>query len=92
MCEFSVAMSCPHCLAGDRRWGGRLTLRRIVHKYLPSKPICADWDVEFRYIGEPFGFFLFAWLPVKCRNRRVRWLTWVEKHRDGTCTLGNRAH
>ncbi len=40
---------------------------------------------------EYFGYYIFAWLPKKCRNGKWRWLCWLEKHDDGTYTLGNRA-
>lgn len=52
-------------------------------------------DKEFRLEGEEFGFFIFSWLPRKCRNGKWRWLCWLEKHGYGehaTYTLGNRAH
>jgi hypothetical protein len=87
----SYKLTCPHCIVGDRRWGGRLTLSRIVHKYLPGQPVCDEWDEEFRNF-EPLGLYVFAWLPRRCRNRKIRWLTWLERHSDGTYTLGNRAH
>lgn len=53
---------------------------------------CADFDAECRHAAEPLGFYSFAWRPRRCRNRRLRWLTWVERHADGSFTLGNRAH
>lgn len=53
---------------------------------------CEDWDSECRHIGEPMGFFRFAWLPTRCRNGEVRWLRWLEQHEDGSLTLGSRAH
>ena len=52
-------------------------------------------DPEFRTGGEPFGLYVFAWLPKKCRNGKWRWLCWVERHGYGknkTYTIGNRAH
>lgn len=49
-------------------------------------------DDEDRLNVEPFGYYTFAWLPKRCRNGKIRWLTWVERHDDGTYTLGNRAH
>lgn len=54
--------------------------------------ICVDYDSECRHVGEPMGFFRFAWWPVRCRNGKRRWLEWVECHCDGTYTLGDRAH
>src|SRR5262249_22786014 len=57
-------------------------------RYLP----CPDWDWEFRHVSEPLGFYMFAWWPRRCRNGKLRWLTSVERHDDGTFTLGNRAH
>jgi hypothetical protein len=54
--------------------------------------LCKNIDDEHRSIGEPFGFFEFAWWPRRCRNGKVRWLRSVEHHSDGTYTLGNRAH
>lgn len=53
---------------------------------------CDNYDTEMRHIVEPLGYYIFAWLPKVCRNGRTRWLTWVERHDDGTYTLGNRAH
>lgn len=38
-----------------------------------------------------FGYFIFAWLPKRCRNGKVRWLAWLEKHSDGSYTAGDRA-
>jgi hypothetical protein len=46
---------------------------------------------ELRYTSEPFGLYIFSWVPRKCRNGKWRWLRWLEQHRDGTYTLGNRA-
>lgn len=45
-------------------------------------------DEEGRHCCEPIGYSFFAWLPVKCRNGKIRWLTAVERHVDGTYTLG----
>ena len=52
---------------------------------------CGNWDKERRHIGEPFGFYTFAFRPRRCRNGQWRWLTWLERHSDGSHTLGNRA-
>lgn len=49
------------------------------------------YDSEGRNPVEPLGYYEFAWRPRRCRNGRVRWLCWVERHSDGTFTLGNRA-
>ncbi len=53
--------------------------------------ICPDYDPEGRHIAEPLGFYTFTWWPKICRNGKRRWMTWVERHRDGTYTLGDRA-
>ena len=53
---------------------------------------CKNHDSEHRSIGEPLGYYRFAWWPVVCRNGRRRWLTWIEDHGNGAYTLGNRAH
>ncbi len=101
----AVQSKCVHCAAGDTKVGTRRG--RIVHRLLwppseglhPTTPSegdlywpCPDWDNEYRHAAEPLGFYRFAWLPRVCRNRKRRWLTWVECHPDGTFTLGNRAH
>lgn len=52
---------------------------------------CGNYDDECRHLAEPFGYYTFAFLPKKCRNGQRRWLCWVERHQDGTYTLGNRA-
>lgn len=44
------------------------------------------WDEEGKSVVEPCGFYVFAWLPRRCRNGKVRWLCWLERHRDGTYT------
>lgn len=54
--------------------------------------LCGNYDSECRHIGEPLGWYTFAWRPKMCRNGLLRWLTWVERHDDGTYSLGNRAH
>jgi hypothetical protein len=53
---------------------------------------CPNWDGEFRHVAEALGFYTFAWRPRRCRNGKLRWLTWIERHDDHTYTLGNRAH
>jgi hypothetical protein len=60
----------------------------VPPRYLP----CLNYDDECRHIAESLGFYVFAWLPVRARNGKMRWLRWVERHEDGTVTLGNRAH
>lgn len=52
---------------------------------------CQNFDREMRHGAEPLGLYVFAFLPKRCRNGKTRWLTWVERHKDGTYTLGNRA-
>lgn len=52
-------------------------------------------DSEYRLKSEEFGFFIFAWLPKRCRNGKIRWLCSVERHGvpgHYTYTKGNRAH
>lgn len=44
------------------------------------------FDAERREPWEPYGFIALAWLPTRCRNGRVRWLTFLERHDDGTYT------
>jgi hypothetical protein len=44
-------------------------------------------DSEYRWPIEPAGFHLFAWLPKRCRNGRIRWLCWLERHGPGDFTL-----
>jgi hypothetical protein len=46
------------------------------------------YDNEGRHVAESYGFHVFAWLPQQCRNGKIRWLTWLERHNDGTHTLG----
>lgn len=53
---------------------------------------CLNFDDECRNGAEGFGYYTVAWWPVRRRNGRISWLTWVERHDDGTFTLGNRAH
>jgi len=48
-------------------------------------------DSEGVGVWEPLGFSFFSFLPRKCRNGRVRWCTWLQRHGDGTftkCNLG----
>lgn len=51
----------------------------------PDAPL---YDSENRFVGEPIGFHVFAWKPTRCRNGYWRWLCWLERHGDGTFTLG----
>jgi len=90
----SAKSECPHCLKAGRK---RIMLRdhRMMH-YLPESKtlpfqLCFDYDSECRHISEPLGFYEFAWKPVRRRNGRWVWLRFVECHRDGSTTLGNRA-
>lgn len=94
----SVPCSCPYCLQG-----GKPFMRRVLKPYFVYHRVqgfqgqlefvkCSMWDRELRHAAEPFGFYQFAWLPVQCRNGYWRWLCWVERHSDGTYSLGNRAH
>ena len=48
-------------------------------------------DSEGTAVWEDFGAHRFAWFPRRCRNGRVRWLKVLERHRDGTYTLGRLA-
>lgn len=58
---------------------------------LPNEFVrCHHYDLECRLTDEPDGRIVFAWLPVRCRNGKRRWLRRVERHADGTYTLGNR--
>jgi hypothetical protein len=45
-------------------------------------------DSEGTGAWEDFGAHRFAWIPRRCRNGRVSWLKTLERHRDGTYTLG----
>ena len=96
--ETGVPCSCPYCLQGQRP-----LLRRVFKPWFVYHLVegfqgqfefvhCSMYDSELRHAAEPFGFYKFAWLPVKCRNGYWRWLSWVEHHSDGTYSLGNRAH
>lgn len=104
----SVQNQCPSCAKGhpyvDR--GNRSATRRhrFYHSIYGTQEngqeyalrgeliACLNFDNEDRHLAEPFGFYIFAWLPHRCRNGRLRWLRWLEHHSDGTYTLGNRAH
>lgn len=92
MSDAAFRSQCGHCERGLPR--GRLTVLggRVGHTINGRADICGNVDAELRSIGEPFGFYTFAWLPKTCRNGKRRWLCWVERHDDGTYTLGNRAH
>lgn len=70
-----------HCARDDRG-------RAIHNEFIP----CHNFDDECRSLAEPFGWITFAWLPVWCRNGKLRWLRSVERHSDGSYTLCNRAH
>jgi len=48
-------------------------------------PWCND---EYLSPVEPYGFHEFAWKPRRCRNGKIRWLCWVERHSNGTFTKG----
>lgn len=88
---------CPFCIASIPIWRREacppyrwLHLATNGHAY-----DCGNYDAENRHITEPFGLFVFAWLPKLCRNGKLRWLCCVEQHREPTkttYTLGNRAH
>ncbi len=99
----SFPIECPICRAGDTKIC--FAYGKIVHRLDAPRPIdhslwfedegyqpCLDYDAECRHVSEPLGLFAFAWWPVRCRNGKRRWLTAVERHDDGTYTLGNRAH
>jgi len=57
-----------------------------------SARMCGNYDDEGRHMAEPFGFYIFSWRPRRCRNGKLRWLRFLERHMDGTYTLGSRAH
>lgn len=87
------------CLACDRKEPVGLKLGAAVHSIRDSvgRAVsgffpCLNFDDECRHIGEPLGFYVFAWKPRRCRNGRLRWLKWVERHADGSFTLGDRAY
>ena len=89
----SVEITCPGCRLGRTPMLRRLTKPYyIYHGGEEAFMLCESYDSELRWVGDPFGWFQFAWLPVQCRNGYWRWLRWVERHGDGTYSLGNRAH
>ena len=45
-------------------------------------------DSEGTAVWEDFGKHRFAWTPKRCRNGKLRWLKTLERHRDGSYTLG----
>ena len=45
-------------------------------------------DSEGLACWEAYGRHRFAWMPKRCRNGRVRWLKTLERHGDGSYTLG----
>lgn len=48
-------------------------------------------DSEGVFVWEPLGYSFFSFTPKRCRNGRVRWFTWLQKHQNGTytkCNLG----
>lgn len=91
------------CTACDRREPPRLLTRgrrsMVVHplyseigQQLRGEFLrCKNFDTECRHVGESFGYIFFAWFPRTCRNGRRRWLTWLERHQDGTFTYCDRA-
>ena len=99
---------CPSCIKGHPYvdGGSRSATRRhrFYHSVYGTREdsreyalrgeftACLNFDPEDRHIAEPLGFYVFAWLPRSCRNGRVRWLRWLERHSDGSYTLGNRAY
>lgn len=46
----------------------------------------AIMDSEGKFAWEPEGFFVFAIVPRRCRNGRLRWWCTLERHTDGTYT------
>jgi hypothetical protein len=94
----SVQNQCEHCGRGAEPFL-LPTLRRL--RFRPVHPIpntrgeyvaCKNFDSECRHLAEGMGFYRVAWWPVKCRNGKWRWLSWIEDHGDGSYSLGNRAH
>ena len=57
-------------------------------KYLGVSPSRRTRDSEGIAVWEGFGAHRFAWTPKRCRNGKVRWLKTLERHFDGTYTLG----
>ena len=92
-----VQSRCQLCNQGNRyvrKRDGRIV--HLTYDWIGARRVedwrpCGNYDAECRHIGEPMGLFRFAWLPVECRNGKRRWLVSVERHEDGTCTLGDRA-
>lgn len=88
----SVEIKCPYCRDGYKPkvrkvfkpW---MALHWICEEGMTSAYRCDSWDDEMRHVTEPLGYSQFAWLPVRCRNGKVRWLRWVERHADGTYSL-----
>ena len=62
------------------------------HRATDDRERCLNYDDECRSLGEPLGWYGFAWRPRRCRNGKLRWLVSTERHSDGTYSLGNRAH
>ena len=94
---YGVKSQCEKCNNGEPvgRLRGQIvhSLRDMAGRATKGEFLrCQNWDDECRHIGEPIGFYRFAWWPKRCRNGNVRWLVSVEDHGDGTFTLGNRAH
>lgn len=90
MMHIGIQSKCEECNKGNRPFRSKHS-GQMVHGHF----LCLNYDAELRHIGEAFGFFIFSWIPRKCRNDRWRWLTWLERHGgDGsyTYTLGNRGH
>lgn len=97
-----VENKCPSCLRGEPL--GKLRGKMVHSIYYVDQSTgrthalkgefmrCKNYDEEMRHGAEPLGFYEFAWLPRRCRNGKLRWLTSVEHHSDGTYSLGNRAH
>lgn len=46
-------------------------------------------DSEGRFPWEPLGFTQFHFLPKRCRNGRLRWLCFLDRHPDGTYTYAH---
>ena len=90
----SVQSQCDYCTkAVALRWSKRNN--RPVHAIPNTRNefvACKNYDTELRHLAEPMGYYRVAFWPVKCRNGKWRWLTWIEDHGNGTYTLGNRAH
>ena len=100
VCGGSVESKCAACLRGEPvgiSYGMAWHLARDENGIAASGPDyryrCLNFDDECRRFGEPYGYIMFAWKPVKCRNGKWRWLRWVERHNPGcSYTLSNRAH